>query len=172
MSEGLDADNLPPGTAVHGWLAIGGKRVEGGWCYPERNAQGERIGTLTRWDAPAEGQPRYTATKGGKRGLIFPADGLPAYAGTSLRDPILVAEGASDTACLHTFAFAAVGVPMAGQAAGELAVLLRNRHVVLIGDNGVVHRPTSLEERVLARRRPISSAARGPLTTTPSPASP
>lgn len=140
MSEGLDADNLPPGTAVHGWLAIGGKRVEGGWCYPERNAQGERIGTLTRWDAPAEGQPRYTATKGGKRGLIFPADGLPAYAGTSLRDPILVAEGASDTACLHTFAFAAVGVPMAGQAAGELAVLLRDRHVVLIGDNDTAGR--------------------------------
>ncbi len=135
MSEGLDANNMPPGTAAHGWLTIGGERVEGGWRYPERNALGERIGTLTRWDSPAAGQPRYTAAKGGKRGLIFPADGLPAYAGTSLRDPILVAEGASDTACLHTFAFTAVGVPMAGQAAGELAVLLRDRHVVLIGDN-------------------------------------
>ena len=95
MSEGLDADNLPPGTAAHCWLAIGGERVEGGWRYPERNAHGERIGTLTRWDAPAEGQPRYTAAKGGKRGLIFPADGLPAYAGTSPRDPILVAERAT-----------------------------------------------------------------------------
>ncbi|MFN5662334.1 MAG: DUF3987 domain-containing protein, partial [Planctomyces sp.] len=131
---------MPLGTAAHGWLAIGGERVEGGWRYPERNAQGERIGTLTRWDAPAEGQPRYTAAKGGKRGLIFPADGLPAYAGTSQRDPILVAEGASDTACLHTFAFTAVGVPMAGQAAGELAVLLRDRHVVLIGDNDTAGR--------------------------------
>jgi hypothetical protein len=140
MSEELDANNTPPGTAAHGWLAIGGERVAGGWRYPERNAQGERIGTLTRWDAPAEGQPRYTAAKGGKRGLIFPSDGLPAYAGTSLRDPILVAEGASDTACLHTFAFTAVGVPMAGQAAGELAVLLRDRHVVLIGDNDTAGR--------------------------------
>ena len=112
MSVAPDANNIPPGTAAHGWLAIGGERVEGGWRYHERNAQGERIGTLTRWDAPAEGCPRYTAAKGGKRGLIFPADGLPAYAGTSRRDPILVAEGASDTACLHTFAFAAVGVPM------------------------------------------------------------
>jgi hypothetical protein len=135
MSDGLDANNQPPGTAAHGWLAIGGERVAGGWRYPERNAQGERIGTLTRWDAPAEGCPRYAAAKGGKRGLIFPADGLPAYAGTSLRDPILVAEGASDTACLYTFAFTAVGVPMAGQAAGELAVLLRDRHIVIIGDS-------------------------------------
>lgn len=135
MSEGLDANNMPPGTAAHGWLAIGGERVEGGWRYPERNAQGERVAALTRWDAPTEGQPRYTAAKGGKRGLIFPADGLPAYAGTSLRDPILVAEGASDTACLHTFAFTAVGAPMAGRGGDELAVLLRDRHVVLIGDN-------------------------------------
>lgn len=140
MSEGLDANNMPPGTAAHGWLAIGGERVAGGWRYPERNAQGERVGTLTRWDAPAEGQPRYTAAKGGKRGLIFPADGLPAYAGTSLRDPILVAEGASDTACLHTFAFTAVGAPMAGRGGDELAVLLRDRHVVLIGDNDTAGR--------------------------------
>lgn len=140
MSEGMDANNMPPGTAAHGWLAIGGERVEGGWRYPERNAQGERIGTITRWDAPTEGQPRYTAAKGGKRGLIFPADGLPAYAGTSLRDPILVAEGASDTACLHTFAFTAVGAPMAGRGGDELAVLLRDRHVVLIGDNDTAGR--------------------------------
>jgi hypothetical protein len=140
MNEGLDANNMPPGTAAHGWLAIGGERVEGGWRYPERNAQGERIGTITRWDAPAEGQPRYTAAKGGKRGLIFPADGLPAYAGTSVRDPILVAEGASDTACLHAFAFTAVGAPMAGRGGEELARLLRDRHVVLIGDNDTAGR--------------------------------
>jgi len=140
MSEGLDANIMPPGTAAHGWLAIGGERVEGGWRYPERNAQGERIGTLTRWDAAADGQPRYAAAKGGKRGLIFPADGLPAYSGTSLRDPILVAEGASDTACLYTFAFTAVGAPMAGRGGDELARLLRDRHVVLIGDNDTAGR--------------------------------
>lgn len=140
MSVATDGNNMPPGTAVHGWLAIGGERAEGGWRYPERNAQGERIGTLTRWDAPAEGCPRYTAARGGKRGLVFPADGLPAYAGTSLRDPILVAEGASDTACLHTFAFTAVGAPMAGRGGDELARLLRDRHVVLIGDNDTAGR--------------------------------
>ena len=135
MSVAPDANNIPPGTAAHGWRAIGGDRVEGGWRYPERNADCERIGILTRWDAPAEGQPRYTAANGGKRGLIFPADGLHAYAGTSPHDPVIVAEGASDTACLHTFAFTAVGVPMAGQAAGELASLLQDRHVVLFGDS-------------------------------------
>lgn len=135
MSISADENAVPPGTATHGWLAIGGERVEGGWRYPERNAQGERVGTITRWHAPAKGRPRYTAAKGGKRGLIFPADGLPAYAGTSPHDPVIVAEGASDTACLYSFAFAAVGVPMAGQAAGELAELLRDRHVVVLGDN-------------------------------------
>jgi hypothetical protein len=140
MSVAPDANNIPPGTAAHGWLAIGGERVAGGWRYPERNAQGERVCTLTRWDAPAEGQPRYTAARGGKRGLIFRSDGLPAYSGTNLRDPILVAEGASDTACLHTFAFTAVGAPMAGRGGDELARLLRDRHVVLIGDNDTAGR--------------------------------
>ncbi|MBM4108021.1 MAG: hypothetical protein FJ255_04315 [Phycisphaerae bacterium] len=93
MSEGLDSNNLPPGTAAHGWLAIGGERVEGGWRYAERNADGERIGVITRWDAPAEGQPRYTAAKGSKRGLIFPADGLHAHSGASVREPVLIAGG-------------------------------------------------------------------------------
>ncbi len=135
MSVAADGNNMPSGTAPHGWLAIGAERVDGGWRYPERNAQGERIGTLTRWDAPTEGQPRYTAAKGGKRGLIFPADGLPAYAGTSPRDPVLVAEGASDTACLYTFAFTAVGAPMAGRGGDDLACLLQDRHAVIVGDN-------------------------------------
>lgn len=134
MSEGLDSNNLPPGTAAHGWLAIGGERIEGGWRYPERNALGERIGTLTRWDTPAEGQPRYTAAKGSKRGLISPVDGLPAYAGTSSHDPVLVAEGASDAVCLVSFGFTAVGVPMAGRGADDLAALLKDRHAVIIGD--------------------------------------
>ncbi len=64
MTEGLDANNMPPGTAAHGWLAIGGERIDGGWRYPaphKRNAQGEKVAALTRWDAPAKGHPRYTA---------------------------------------------------------------------------------------------------------------
>ncbi len=133
MSLAPDASNIPPGTAAHGWLAIGGERVEGGWRYPERNAQGERIGTITRWDAPASGA-RYTAAKGSKRGLIFPVDGLPAYAGTSGRDPVLIAEGASDAVCLTSFGFTAIGVPMAGRGAHELAELVKDRHVVVLGD--------------------------------------
>jgi len=134
MSGSPDINNIPPGTAAHGWLAIGGERVAGGWRYPERNAQGERIGTITRWDAPASGA-RYTAAKGSKRGLIFPADGLPAYAGTSGRDPVLIAEGASDAVCLISFGFTAIGVPMAGRGADDLAELVKDRHVVVLGDS-------------------------------------
>ncbi|MBX3364030.1 MAG: AAA family ATPase [Phycisphaeraceae bacterium] len=135
MSTSADENAVPPGTAPHGWLAIGAERIEGGWRYPERDAQGDRIGTITRWDAPAMGKPRYTAAKQSKRGLIFPADGLPAYAGTSKRDPVLVAEGASDAVCLISWGFTAVGVPMAGRGAENLAVLLKDRHVVIVGDN-------------------------------------
>lgn len=134
MNVSPDIDNIPPGTAAHGWLAIGGERVAGGWRYPERNAQGERIGTITRWDAPASGA-RYTAARGSKRGLIFPADGLPAYAGTSGRDPVLIAEGASDAVCLISFGFTAIGVPMAGRGADDLAELVKDRHVVVLGDS-------------------------------------
>ncbi|MFN7020400.1 MAG: DUF3987 domain-containing protein [Phycisphaerales bacterium] len=134
MSVAPDANNIPPGTAAHGWRAIGGDRVEGGWRYPERNADGERIGVLTRWDAPAEGQPRYTADKGSKRGLIFPADGLHAYSGSSVRDPVLIVEGASDAVCLTSLGFTVVGIPMARRGVDELARLIRDRHVVLIGD--------------------------------------
>lgn len=135
MSASPSTDIVPPGTAMHGWLAIGAERVEGGWRYPERNAQGERVGTITRWDAPVKGRPRYTASKGSKRGLIYVADGLPAYAGTSERDPVLIAEGASDAVCLLSWGYTAVGVPMAGRDADDLAVLLNDRHVVIIGDN-------------------------------------
>lgn len=134
MSGSPDINNIPPGTAAHGWLAIGGERVAGGWRYPERNAQGERIGTITRWDAPTSG-PRYTAAKGSKRGLIFPADGLPAYAGTSGRDPVLIAEGASDAVCLISFGFTAIGLPMAGRGTDDLAELVKDRHVVVLGDS-------------------------------------
>ncbi len=136
-SPGTDA---VPGTSMHGWLAIGAERVEGGWRYPERNAQAERTGTITRWDAPAEGRPRYTAAKGSKRGLIFAADGISAYAGSSKRDPVIVAEGASDAVCLISFGFTAVGVPMAGRGADELAALLKDRHVVIVGDNDAAGR--------------------------------
>lgn len=134
MSVTPDFDNSPPGTAARGWLAIGGERVDGGWCYPERNAQGEQIGTLTRWDAPASAA-RYTAAMGSKRGLIFPTDGLPPYAGTSGRDPVLIAEGASDAVCLISFGFTAIGVPMAGRGANDLAELVKDRHVVVLGDD-------------------------------------
>lgn len=124
----------PPGTTADAWLAIGAKRIDGGWQYPERDAQGERVGIITRWDDPGS-RPRYTANLGSRRGLIMPADGLPAYSGTSASDPVLIAEGASDAVCLISMSFACVGVPMAGHCADELAALLRGRHVVIIGDN-------------------------------------
>lgn len=127
-------DAAPPGTTADGWRAIGAKRVDGGWQYPERDAQGERVGTITRWDDPGD-RPRYTAQRGSQRGLIMPADGLPAYAGSTALDPVLVAEGASDAVCLLSLQLTAVGVPMAGQCGAELAALLLNRHVVIIGDN-------------------------------------
>ena len=51
--------------------------------------------------------------------------------------------GTAATAGLHKFAFTAVGAPMAGRGGDELAVLLRNRHVVFIGDSDGVPRQSN-----------------------------
>jgi putative DNA primase/helicase len=122
-----------PGTSLIGWAAIGGARIDGGWTYPERNAQGETIARMTRWDAPAEGQPKYTAAKGAKRGLIMRWP-LANYAGSSPEDPLLLTEGASDTACAESLTLDAVGRCNAGGAIELLAELCKGLHVAIVPD--------------------------------------
>jgi putative DNA primase/helicase len=98
------------------------------WHIREREASGEIVGTSVRKPDGSK-----TTVPGGKRGLILSWP-LATYAGTSARTPILVCEGASDTAAALTLGFDAVGVPMAGHCGERLANLLRDRHAVIVAD--------------------------------------
>jgi len=94
----------------------------------ERDAMGEVVGTAYRH---ADGSKSFAP--GGRRGLIV---GWPLSERAGMREerPVYVCEGASDTASLMSLAMDAVGVPMAGACADELARLLEGRHAVVVAD--------------------------------------
>ena len=117
----------PPGIPAAAWSKLAHRKGDR-WAIPERDADGEVIGTAYR---DADGNK--TSTKGGKRGLILSWP-LATYAGSSPADPVFIAEGASDTAALLSMGFDAVGVPMAGQCGELLAELLAGRHIVMVAD--------------------------------------
>lgn len=117
----------PDGIDQPTWLRIA-RADRNRWAIAERNAQGEVIGTAYR--LPDGGKD---FGKGGKRGLILPWP-LGAYAGSTERAPVFIAEGASDTAALLGLGLDAVGVPMAGQCGAMLAELLAGRHAVMVAD--------------------------------------
>lgn len=124
----MSTNLLPPeGVPLETWLRLA--KADGSrWAIDERNAEGEVIGTAYRL---ADGSKDFK--KGGKRGLIV-AWPLDAYAGSDTANPILVCEGASDTAAMLGLGYDAVGVPMAARGGAMLALLLADRHVVLVAD--------------------------------------
>lgn len=129
MSEIATSTLAPPqGVGVDAWLKLARER-DGRWEIPERDSDGEVIGTAHRH---ADGSKTFE--KGGKRGLIldFPLD---LRAGLEPIEPIYVCEGASDTAVLMTIGLHAVGVPMAGACADRLAALLKGLHAVIVADD-------------------------------------
>ena len=68
---------------------------------------------------------------GSKRGLTM-AWPIRSFAGSSLNEPILIVEGASDTAAGMDLGFAAIGRPSAAGGLNYLRSLLRDRHVVIV----------------------------------------
>ncbi len=119
--------HVPEGVSPEQWARLA--TDEGShWAIRERNAEGEVIGTAQRFPDGDKG-----FLKGGKRGLIL-AWPLDRYAGTSADSPVLVCEGASDTAAAMTLGFDAVGVPMTGQCGDKLRRLLSGRHVCIVAD--------------------------------------
>lgn len=117
------------GATTESLLAIGAQRNGQAWHFPERNAQGEVIGTARRFD---NGRKGFVA--GGHRGLTlgWPLD---PYAGTMAENPVLVVEGPSDTAIGMDLGFVTVGRPSALGGLEHLLALLRGLHVVVIGEN-------------------------------------
>jgi len=101
----------------------------------ERDERGEVVGTAIRYP---DGEKDFVA--GGKRGLItvWPVD---PYAGTSPDDPLLLAEGASDTAALMGLGFDVVGLPSAQPGQKVLSMLAPllggvDRRLVIVADMG------------------------------------
>lgn len=130
---------VPEGVAPDAWarLARKGRNERGTPCWEidERDAQGVVIGTAYRFARVINGSNKGFR-KGGTRGLTV-AWPLAPYAGSSAADPVLVVEGATDTATLIGLGFDAVGVPCAGASSASapmLAELVAGRHVVLLAD--------------------------------------
>lgn len=120
--------NTPEGVSQDAWDRIA-RRTADRYEIDERNPEGEIIGVAYRH---RDGSKSFRP--GGKRGLIVPWP-LDLYAGSSKNAPVFVCEGASDTAAMLTLGLDAVGVPMTGQGGDMLAVLLKDRHAVIVADN-------------------------------------
>lgn len=125
-------DELAEALGIPGWaldaVGYGWSPQRGEWTAAERDGAGNVIGIHRR---QRDGQK--LSETGGKRGLIIP-DGFPAAVG-----PVLLVEGASDTAALVAAGLCAVGRPSNTGGVGQLAVLLRDlptdRAVIVVGEN-------------------------------------
>lgn len=120
---------VPDGVPLEAWLAIGATPDGDGWKIPERDADGAIVGWSRRF---ANGSKGFV--KGGHRGLTFVIP-FPAYAGASAADPVFVVEGQSDTAAGTSAGLCVVGRPGATGGGDLLEQLLKDRHVVFIGEN-------------------------------------
>ncbi|MEM8738956.1 MAG: AAA family ATPase [Planctomycetota bacterium] len=128
------ADEL--GVSADSLTRLGVEWRRDAWHYPERSSTAEVVGRNRRFP---NGDKR--ACKGGKRGLCYaPGDTYPltSYAGANAADPVLVVEGATDTAAALDLGFDAVGRSTAtpGQdELGWLAELLTDRHAVVLAED-------------------------------------
>jgi len=96
----------------------------GAYAFPERSGDGSIIGLLLRAEDGRKGAP-----KGCLRGLIIPVSL------TSIPGPVLVVEGPSDVAACLSMGLAAVGRPNNCGGSDRLADLLRDRDVIVVGEN-------------------------------------
>ena len=100
------------------------------WTFPERDDEGRIVGITYRF---ANG--RKTCEPGSKRGLSIPS----AFHGAS-DSPIFIAEGASDTAALHSVGETVIGRPAAHATSHVLTWLsgylrkVKRRRIIVLGD--------------------------------------
>ncbi len=111
------------GLSGEGYDALGVCVIEDLYGFPERDATGRIIGIVKRTIAG-----KKIAVKGSTRGLTYQFP-LPTA------DPVLIVEGASDTAAAIEAGFNAVGRPSATGGAEMLAKLLHGRAAVIVGEN-------------------------------------
>lgn len=94
-----------------------------GWLFPERDATGKIIGLVRRLP-----DGRKVCINGSRRGLTYQHP-LPDD------DPVLICEGASDTAAAMLAGYTAVGRPNNTGGGVMLAELLKGRAVIVLGEN-------------------------------------
>lgn len=117
-------------AALHcGWMP-----EKGQWTFPARNAAGDIIGVSTRLAAPDKDGTSKKMIKGSNLGLFYAPDTWASGDG-----PILLVEGASDTAAAYSMGLAAVGRPSNTGGVDLLAEMLRdvplNRPIIVVGEN-------------------------------------
>lgn len=128
MAARYSLPTVPTGLDDRAWRSVA--RAEGRlWLIDERDADGAVVGTTERHP-----DDKKMNRRGGKRGLILPDGELAAYAGSSREEPVLVCEGATDTAALFGLGFDVVGAPMAGHCGEWLAALMAGRHACIVSD--------------------------------------
>jgi len=114
-------------------LHCGWRPERGDWTFPERDAAGEIVGVSTRLAAPGEDGISKKMVPGSSHGLFY-TDAWAAGDG-----PILLVEGASDTAAAYTMGLAAVGRPSNTGGVEYLAEMLRDvptsRPIIVVGEN-------------------------------------
>ena len=208
-------------------LGVGWKFEDSAWIFPERNADGQVIGLLRRFQ-----NGKKATEKGHNRGLVFAPVGMPVgYCASRQRwirvtranpcpicgrpkwcsvdgsadpprfvrcmwedrgaryndsqgghihelvpgafrepaavssplspsaDPVLVVEGASDTAAAMDLGFIAVGKPAATGGSDLLRALLSNRDVVVLGENDAGAGEKGMEATFLALQ-PVCKSVR------------
>jgi hypothetical protein len=96
------------------------------WTFPMKDGEGTIIGIHRRFP------DRKLCLGGSKLGLFIPRD-----TGDGDRNPLLICEGASDTATAMSAGFDAIGLPSAGQGFDHAELFIRKnsrRHVCIMAD--------------------------------------
>lgn len=117
------------GVTTESLEALGVSRNGLSWLIPERDADGVIIGTAKRFDHGNKG-----FVPGGNRGLTYIAP-LDNYAGSSMASPVFIVEGMSDVAAGLSMGVDIIGRPSATGGVKLLAAILKDRHVVIIGEH-------------------------------------
>lgn len=122
------ADALGVSPESLGDIQVGWCEASQRWSFPERNGRKQITGFLFR---DRNGQKQIGT--GGKRGLIIPR----SFFKNPKNEPLLILEGASDTAAGLTMGWNVIGRPSVNGGVSQLAELLKSwkQKIVIIADN-------------------------------------
>jgi hypothetical protein len=134
LAAALGVDEAALAALRCGWV-----HDKGVWTFPERNAAGDIVGISTRLAVPIRSSDGKVTTKkmvvGSTHGLFYDPSTLSESSG-----PILLVEGASDTAAAYSMGItAAIGRPSSTGGVDDLTELLRDipggRQIIVVGEN-------------------------------------